>query len=234
MVRFRTKPDFVPYCLSILVLVKSPAGSPESHLGIISDRRLLAYFNAFASPSSGATPPLPPIQPSSSFLRYVSNPLSSLPLPSLNLHFEVVAAHSGDSVLDAMRMMSELGVSSVAVLEEEGGGLLSAISVTDVGQVGAQHVCVGPVLDDEFVHPDGRTLAKQSNLDDACPAACLTNKGPVRVSVASCLPDPTSFQMPQGWTDGADRYPGLTFFSIGWIECSYAVTQYTACSSPPH
>src|SRR5579863_10370796 len=107
---------------------------------MISDRRLLAYFSASACSSGTATPPLPPIQPSSSFLRYVSNPLSSLPLPSLNLHFEVVAVHSGNSVLDAMRTMSELGVSSVAVLEEEGGGLLSAISVTDVGQVGAERV----------------------------------------------------------------------------------------------
>ena len=140
---FSYEPDFCSL-LFIPVLVKSPAGSPESHLGMISDRRLLAYFNAFAHSSSGATPPLPSVQPSSSFLRYVSNPLSSLPLPSLNLHFEVVAVHSGNSVLDAMRMMSEMGVSSVAVLEEEGGGLLSAISVTDVGQVGAERVGIRP------------------------------------------------------------------------------------------
>jgi CBS domain-containing protein len=120
------------------VLVKSPAGSSESHLGMISDRRLLAYFSAFARSLSGAVPPLPPIQPSSSFLRYVSNPLGVLPLPSLNLHLEVVAVHSGNTVLDAMGKMSDLGVSSVAVLEE-GGSLLSAISVTDIGQVGADH-----------------------------------------------------------------------------------------------
>ena len=49
------------------------------------------------------------------------------------------------------------------------------------------------------------------------------------------LPDPTAFQMPQGWTDGADRYPGLaSFISYSRIECSYAVTQYTACSNLPH
>ncbi|KAH9962828.1 hypothetical protein BC827DRAFT_1195201 [Russula dissimulans] len=115
------------------VLVKSPVGSSESHLGMISDRRLLSYFSAFARSSNGAAPPLPLIQPSSSFLRYVSNPLSSLPLPSLNLHSEVVAVHSSNTVLDAMRMMSDLGVSSVAVLEE-GGTLLSAVSITDIGQ----------------------------------------------------------------------------------------------------
>jgi CBS domain-containing protein len=122
------------------VLVKAPAGSAESHLGMISDRRLLAYFSAFARSSSGAVPPLPSIQPSSSFLRYVSNPLSLLPLPSLNLHSEVVAVHSGNTVLDAMGKMSELGVSSVAVLVEEGGSLLSAVSVTDIGQVSTDHL----------------------------------------------------------------------------------------------
>ena len=160
------------------MLVKSPAGSPESHLGIISDRRLLAYFSAFARSSSGAVPPLPSIQPSSSFLRYVSNPLSSLPLPSLNLHLEVVAVYSGDSVLDAMQMMSDLGVSSVAVLEEESGGLLSAVSVTDVGQVSADRIGIDLVVDNEFVRPDGRTFAEQPNLDDVRPAACFTNQGP--------------------------------------------------------
>lgn len=84
--------------------------------------------------------------------------------------------------------MSELGVSSVAVLEEEGGGLLSAISVTDVGQVGAERVGMGSAFDGGFMRPDGRTLAKQPNLDDAYPAACFTNQGPVRVSVAFCPP----------------------------------------------
>lgn len=145
---------------------------------MISDRRLLAYFNASARSSDSATPPLPSTQPSSSFLRYVSNPLSSLPLPSLNLYFEVVAVHSSNSVLDAMRMMSDLGVSSVAVLEEEGGGLLSAISVTDIGQVCPVTASIlGVVIDNEFLRPDGRTFAEQSNLDDAHSAACFTNQG---------------------------------------------------------
>lgn len=36
-------------------------------------------------------------------------------------------------MLDAMRLMSEQGVSCVAVLQED-GGLLSAISVTDIGK----------------------------------------------------------------------------------------------------
>lgn len=174
------------------VLVKSPAGSPESHLGMISDRRLLAYFNAFAHSPSGATPPLPSIQPSSSFLRYVSNPLSSLPLPSLNLHFEVVAVHSGNSVLDAMRRMSELGVSSVAVLEEEGGGLLSAISVTDVGQT---------------------VVPSQSNQILTMPIQQLVSQ----------------IKMPQGWTDGADRYPVYSVFQSSTL--AYTIQKLLATNS---
>ncbi|TFY78696.1 hypothetical protein EWM64_g5315 [Hericium alpestre] len=88
------------------------------------------------SPALSSTSPLSPLPSSaSSFLRYLSNPLSSLPLPSLNLYWEVVAVKASDSVLDAMRRMSELGVSSVAVVEEESGTLLSAVSVTDIGQI---------------------------------------------------------------------------------------------------
>jgi hypothetical protein len=108
---------------------------------MISDRRLLAYFSSFARPSNNV-PPLPDVRPLALFHRYVSNPLGSLPLPSLNLHFEVVAVHSGNSVLDAARLMSDLGVSSVAVLKEEDGCLLSAVSLTDIGQVCVTHVGV--------------------------------------------------------------------------------------------
>lgn len=109
----------------------------------MSDRRLLAYFAAFArpAPSPTASPnpgaQLPSPVSSSTFLRYLSTPLGSLPLPSLNLYWEVVAVRAADSVLDAMRLMSEQGVSSVAVLDEEGGSLLSAVSVTDIGNVSA-------------------------------------------------------------------------------------------------
>jgi len=46
-----------------------------------------------------------------------------------------VASTSSRSVLDAMKLMSEEGVSSVAVVEEETGYLLSAVSVTDIGKV---------------------------------------------------------------------------------------------------
>lgn len=56
-------------------------------------------------------------------------------MPSLNLYSEVVAVTAGDTVLNAMKVMSELGVSSVAVVHEDTGNLLSAVSVTDIGKV---------------------------------------------------------------------------------------------------
>lgn len=62
-------------------------------------------------------------------------PLSSVALPSLYLYAAVVVAKASDQVLDAMRLMSDEGVSSVAVVDDETKGLLSAVSVTDVGRV---------------------------------------------------------------------------------------------------
>ena len=41
---------------------------------------------------------MPSIQPSSSFLRHVSNSLGVLPLMLFKLHFEVVVAHLGNTV----------------------------------------------------------------------------------------------------------------------------------------
>ena len=68
-------------------------------------------------------------------MQYLSNSLQSLPLPSLNLYTSVIAATSASSVLDAMKLMSEQGVSSVAVIKKAKGTLLSAVSVTDIGKV---------------------------------------------------------------------------------------------------
>ena len=38
-------------------------------------------------------------------------------------------------MIDAMRMMSEEGVSSIAVVDEESGMVIGGVSVTDVGRV---------------------------------------------------------------------------------------------------
>lgn len=89
---------------------------------MVSDRGLLSWFDSYAK----ATP---------TFQQYLANPIQPLSLPSLNIYTSVVAAGSSASVLDAMKLMSEEGVSSIAVLDEETGSLHSAVSVTDVGKV---------------------------------------------------------------------------------------------------
>ncbi len=100
----------------------NPAAGPcATYLGLVSDRALLAWFTAYAR----RTPTL---------LRFLSVPLSSVALPSLYLYAAVVAAKASDQVLDAMRLMSDEGVSSVAVVDDETKGLLSAVSVTDIGR----------------------------------------------------------------------------------------------------
>ncbi|KAJ3798221.1 hypothetical protein GGU11DRAFT_14828 [Lentinula aff. detonsa] len=116
----------VPSFFTVLIKSNSSADSEEDFIGIVSDRRLLAWFLSFAQ------------QPESESLRiYLSNPLNSFAdsLPSLNLFASVVATLSTEPVLEAMKLMSEEGVSSIAVLEEEGGTLLSAVSVTDIGKI---------------------------------------------------------------------------------------------------
>ncbi|KAJ7598855.1 hypothetical protein C8J56DRAFT_915189 [Mycena floridula] len=102
-------------------LIQCPSPSTD-FLGIVSDRSLLAWFSIYA-------------QETPSFLQYLSSPLLGLSLPSLDLYSSIVAATSNDTVLDAMKMMSEEGVSSVAVLDDETGSLLSAVSVTDIGKI---------------------------------------------------------------------------------------------------
>ncbi|KAI0717069.1 hypothetical protein C8Q76DRAFT_616418 [Earliella scabrosa] len=106
------------------VLIKAPPSSDPtpSYLGLVSDRSLLSWFTTYA-------------QRTPSLLRFLSVPLSSLALPSLYLYSSVVASKASSSVLDAMRLMSDEGVSAVAVVDDETGGVLSAVSVTDVGKI---------------------------------------------------------------------------------------------------
>ena len=105
----------------IPVLIKAPPPSNE-YLGMVSDRSLLEWFTVNARKTA-------------SFESFLSSPLDKLALPSLFLYSAVVAAKASDTVLDAMRLMSDYGVSSVAIVQEESGGLLSAVSVTDIGKV---------------------------------------------------------------------------------------------------
>ena len=104
-------------------LIRSSSSDPQDFMGMVSDHRLLRWFALYAR----ETP---------SFQKYLSNPIQSLSLPSLNLNNAVVSTTSSKTILDSMRLMSEEGVSSVAVVEGRSGTLLSAVSVTDIGKVG--------------------------------------------------------------------------------------------------
>ncbi|KAK0458913.1 uncharacterized protein EV420DRAFT_1541205 [Desarmillaria tabescens] len=129
------------------VLVQK-AESTNDYLGIVSDRRLLAWFSSYASENP-------------SLRNFLSNPLHAFSLPSLNLYSSVVAATSTASVLDAMRLMSEEGVSSVAVVDDESAVLLSAVSVTDIGKIvvpsESKHILSTPLhqLIAQIKDPDG-------------------------------------------------------------------------------
>ena len=90
-------------------------------VGMISDKRLLSFFSSLSS--------------SAAFQRFTSKPLYEFSYTPLNLRRAVVAANSVATVIDAMRMMSEEGVSSIAVVDEESGMVIGGVSVTDVGRV---------------------------------------------------------------------------------------------------
>ena len=109
------------YQYLFVVLIRAPPPSND-FLGFVSDKSLLEWFTSTA-------------QSSPTLSAFASASLASLALPSLYLYTSVIATKASDTVLDAMRLMSDYGVSSVAVIEEEGGRLLSAISVTDIGKV---------------------------------------------------------------------------------------------------
>jgi CBS domain-containing protein len=112
-----------------VALIQSADPSDE-FLGMVSDRHLLAWFASYAT----KTP---------SLQKFLQNSLHSLSLPSLNIYTAVVAATANSTVLDAMKLMSEEGVSSVAVLDDESSTLLSAVSVTDIGKVCLPIGCLG-------------------------------------------------------------------------------------------
>uniref|UniRef100_A0A0W0G9N8 CBS domain-containing protein n=1 Tax=Moniliophthora roreri TaxID=221103 RepID=A0A0W0G9N8_MONRR len=114
------KAGHVPvHLVSILIRSSVPF---QGFVGIVSDRRLLSWFESYAAENS-------------SMKRFLSDPIRSFSFPSFNLYTAVVAATSKASVLEAMQLMSEEGVSSIAVLDDETGALLSAVSVTDIGKL---------------------------------------------------------------------------------------------------
>ncbi|KAL7277121.1 hypothetical protein ACG7TL_008966 [Trametes sanguinea] len=156
------------------VLIQS-ASSPSEYLGMVSDRALLSWLTTYA-------------QKTPSLLKYLSAPLATLPLPSMYLYMSVVAAKASDTVLDAMKLMSEEGVSSVAVVDDESGGLLSAVSVTDIGKV------VVPAQSNQILTTPLQQLVARIK---ASPQPQWS-----RSQILTAL-----LQEPDGSTDGVDKFP---------------------------
>ena len=74
----------------------------------------------------------------------------------------------------SMKLMSNEGVSSVAIIEEENGSLLSAVSVHDIGKVSASF----SVVDLPLTHWSGcGSFSKQADPHDAAEAPCDTHQG---------------------------------------------------------
>ena len=119
---------------------------------MVSDHQLLKSFALYAR----ETP---------SFQNYLSNPIQSLSLPSLKLNDAVVSTTASKTILDAMKLMSEEGVSSIAIVEDSSGTLLSAVSVTDIGKVRSLKLWF--LLEVTLAYLGCGSIPKQSNLDDA-------------------------------------------------------------------
>ncbi|KAG2135961.1 hypothetical protein DEU56DRAFT_805847 [Suillus clintonianus] len=153
---------------------------------------------------TASRPAVPPQLPTSTFTfsTLLSCPLHLLALPSLQMYASVIAATSSSSVLDAMRLMSDCGVSSVAVVDDGGGGygagygswggLTGAVSVTDVGKL---------VVPSESNH---------------------ILSAPLHQFVAQ-------IKEPDGSTDGADRYP--VYVVLPTSTLSYAIQKLLATNA---
>ncbi|KAG8992283.1 cell separation during budding [Tulasnella sp. JGI-2019a] len=91
--------------------------------GLIEDRQLVRWFTDHASE-----------QPF--ILSTLATPLSELTfLPYIAYPHPVISASSDDSILDAMRLMSNEGVNSIAVTDPGSGNLHAAVTVTDIGKI---------------------------------------------------------------------------------------------------
>ncbi|KAL1677959.1 hypothetical protein EV122DRAFT_290662 [Schizophyllum commune] len=91
--------------------------------GMVSDGRLLSWLQDFATKTRALEP-------------FMACSLRELPLTSLHMFDAIIHCKTTDVVLDAMKLMSEEGVSSVAVIDDlKRKALHSAISVTDIGKI---------------------------------------------------------------------------------------------------
>ncbi|KAG1831957.1 hypothetical protein DFJ58DRAFT_823567 [Suillus subalutaceus] len=154
-----------------------------------------------ASRPTALPQPQPPA-PTFTFATLLSCPLHSLILPSLQVYTSVIAATSSSTVLDAMCLMSDCGVSSVAVVDDGGGGygagygswggLTGAVSVTDVGKL---------------------VVPSESNHILSAPLHQFVSQ----------------IKEPDGSTDGADRYP--VYVVLPTSTLSYAIQKLLATNS---
>ncbi|KAG1775578.1 hypothetical protein EV702DRAFT_1117675 [Suillus placidus] len=177
-------------------------GSVQSSIQISQPSQSSKLVSALTA--SRPTAPLQSQPPTSTFTfaTLLSCPLHLFALPSLQMDASVIAATSSSTVLDAMRLMSDCGVSSVAVVDDGGGGygagygswggLTGAVSVTDVGKLvvpsESNHILSAPLH--QFV-----ALIKE----------------------------------PDGSTDGADRYP--VYVVLPTSTLSYAIQKLLATNA---
>jgi hypothetical protein len=181
--------------IRVSVLIQSAPPSNE-FLGMVSDRTLLTWFYQFA-------------QETPSLSQFLSIPLHHLSLPSLNINLAVVAARSGATVLDAMKLMSEQGVGSIAVVDDELGNLLSAVSVTDIGKVSVILANLMSISQSsvQIVVPSQSNQILSTPLHQfiwfiKASAFPQASRSRILIEIISC-------KAPDGSTDGVDKYPGM-------------------------
>jgi CBS domain-containing protein len=189
--------------------IHSPMQYPHSPRSPISMQPSIQISQPSQSPKlvsalTASRPSALPQPPSSTFTfaTLLSCPLHLFAIPSLQVYTSVIAATSSSTVLDAMRLMSDCGVSSVAVVDDGGGGygagygswggLIGAVSVTDIGKLvvpsQSKHILSAPLH--QFV---------------------------------------AQIKEPDGSTDGADRYP--VYVALPSSTLSYAIQKLLATNS---
>ncbi|KAG2038378.1 hypothetical protein BDR03DRAFT_1091230 [Suillus americanus] len=191
--------------------IHSPMQSPNSYRLSASVQPSIQISQPSQSPKRVSTltasrpialPQPQPPTPTFTFATLLSCPLHSLTLPSLQVYTSVIAATSSSTVLDAMRLMSDCGVSSVAVVDDGGGGygagygswggLTGAVSVTDIGKL---------------------VVPSESNHILSAPLHQFVSQ----------------IKEPYGSTDGADRYP--VYVVLPTSTLSYAIQKLLATNS---
>lgn len=184
----------------ILLLPPTPS-STQPFAGLLSDRHLLRHIHNSTSQHLG----------SSSIL---SHTLAQLKLGS----HDVVKMADSRTVLDAMRVMSEEGVSSLAVVDEMTGGLVGAVSVVDIGKVSFRsHLSekreTALTLDFlQFVIPSqtrsilATTLSQFIRQTSVSTTSALCSRSPSDLPISP-------HQAKIGADDGEDHVPGSSSFS---------------------